>query len=174
MERIRFVRRARLDTRASEASGASRQPLSDATQIGVDLQEMRSGLLHELPILSEVFHCARRHRGSRTGARHDDRQKSTNDAGEGKKPSQLEQARTALLNAKSAVTSRGDRQSGTRGGKASVADSRSPPDRSCEGETGKSPQGRRTTEGTLARARGASQGRHRSRQRGQQDKSHRE
>ena len=116
------------------------------------------------------------------------------------------------------ITSMSDHQSGTRGREARCADSRSPPDRSpgrrCEGEIGKSPQGRRTTEGTLAHAPGARQGkptgeevlpRHRSRsshpkqrwnwrevaitatsrqlwnksssssrQRGQQDKSHRE
>ena len=110
MEHISFVQRARLDTGASEESGATRQPLNDAAQNGVDLQEMRSGLLHELPILSEVSHSAKRHRGSRTGARHDDRQRSTHGAHEPagskaaqpKKPSQLEQARTALQNAKSA------------------------------------------------------------------------
>ena len=113
MERVSFVQRARLGTGTSEASGAPRQPLNAATQDGVDLQEVRSGLLHELPDLSEVLRCARRHRGSRTGARHDDRQgsdsgrrrRATNRRAQKaapKKPSQLEQARTALQNAKSA------------------------------------------------------------------------
>ena len=90
MERVSLVQRARLGSATSEASGASRQPLNVATQDGVDLQELRSGLLHELPVLSEVLRCARRHRGSRTGARHDDRQGSASDAGEGPRTDELE------------------------------------------------------------------------------------
>ena len=102
-----------MDPSASEAAGSPRQAPNDATQVGVDLQEMRSSLLHELSILPKVLRCARRVRGSRTGARHGDRQGSTSGAGEGKrtnglesgtpkKPSQLEQARTTLQNATSA------------------------------------------------------------------------
>ena len=51
-------------TSASEAAGSPRQPPADATQSGVDLQEMRSRLLHEFTILPNVLRCARRLRGS--------------------------------------------------------------------------------------------------------------
>ena len=55
MERISFVQRARVDPSASVAAGSPSQPPNNATQVGVDLQQMRSSLLHELPMLSEVL-----------------------------------------------------------------------------------------------------------------------
>ena len=44
---------------------------------------MHSSLLHELPIVPKVLRCARRLRGSCSGAGHDDRLRSTSGTGEG-------------------------------------------------------------------------------------------
>ena len=126
MERVSFVQRARPGTGTSEASGASRQPLNAATQDGVDLQEVCSGLLHELPDLSEMLH-------SRAGARHDDRQGSASNADEGPRTDELrtstEETVTAGISTyrvakreERGITSRGNRQLGTRGREAGGAD----------------------------------------------------
>ena len=83
------------------------------------------------------------------------------EAAQPKKPSQQEQARTALQSENAQDYFKGDHWSGTGGGKASCAERRSPPDRSpdrcCESKVGKSSQGGRSTEETMAHVRGARQ-----------------
>ena len=106
-------------------------------------------------------------------ARHDDRGKDQpaaqakgNEtagpkAAQPKKPSQLEQARTALQSAKSAELLQGVIASLEQEVEKRVLQ-RSPPDRSpdrcCESKAGKCSQGGRSVEGTLAHGRGARQG----------------
>ena len=80
MECTSLVHRPAVDWGPRETTPPPRHANIDARQIGVDLQEVRSGLLFELPHVPQVFHRERRLRGDPGWTRPSDMEWTTVDS----------------------------------------------------------------------------------------------